>query len=178
MLPFQEFCCITILILWLSFWRLCLFKPTLWHVQSPNICHAESPAGRVQCFKMAEIDPVSPFCLTLWFTKKQFCNVETYKKYKKQGPYTFTAGLPWKFMNFDGVLQRLPSITQANSLVCFKGMFKMKGIWSYSVYTTSHVKYCLWKSVLNLSFCYPEKLSLIIALFQCDEPRYCPESFF
>ena len=31
-------------------------------------CHADSPAGRVQCFKMAKmlkIDPVSPFYPTL-----------------------------------------------------------------------------------------------------------------
>ena len=28
---------------------------------------------------------------------------------------SITVGLPWKFLNFDGVLQRLHSITQANS---------------------------------------------------------------
>ena len=28
-------------------------------------CHAESPAGRVQCFKIAKIDPVSTFYPTL-----------------------------------------------------------------------------------------------------------------
>ena len=28
-------------------------------------CHAESPSGRVQRFKMAKIDPVSPFYPTL-----------------------------------------------------------------------------------------------------------------
>ena len=28
-------------------------------------CHAESPVGKVQCFKMAKIDPVSPFNPTL-----------------------------------------------------------------------------------------------------------------
>ena len=28
-------------------------------------CHAESPAGRVHCFKMAKLDPVSPFYPTL-----------------------------------------------------------------------------------------------------------------
>ena len=32
-------------------------------------CYAESPAGRVQCFKMAKIDPVSPFYPTLWLKK-------------------------------------------------------------------------------------------------------------
>ena len=32
-------------------------------------CHAESPAGRVQCLKMAKIDPVSPFYPTLWLEK-------------------------------------------------------------------------------------------------------------
>ena len=37
---------------------------------------------------------------------------------------SITVGLPWKFLNFDGVLQRLHSITQANSQVCFKWMSK------------------------------------------------------
>ena len=32
-------------------------------------CHAESPAGRVQCFKVAKTDPVSPFYPTLWLKK-------------------------------------------------------------------------------------------------------------
>ena len=32
-------------------------------------CHAESLAGRVQCFKVAKIDPVSPFYPTLWLNK-------------------------------------------------------------------------------------------------------------
>ena len=32
-------------------------------------CHAESPAGKVQCFKMAKIDPVSPFNPILWLKK-------------------------------------------------------------------------------------------------------------
>ena len=69
--------------------------------------------------------------------KKQLCNGKTYKKYEKRAfrlqistfvrfeigsVYTITAGLPWKFLNFDGVLQRFPSKTQANSLVCFKWM--------------------------------------------------------
>ena len=32
-------------------------------------CQAESPAGRVQCFKVAKIDPVSPFYPTIWMKK-------------------------------------------------------------------------------------------------------------
>ena len=32
-------------------------------------CHAEPPASRVQCFKVTKIDPVSPFCSTLWLKK-------------------------------------------------------------------------------------------------------------
>ena len=78
---------------------------------------------------MAKIYPVSPFYLTLW-SKKQLCNRETYKKNEKGAfrveissfvpfefgsVYNITNGLPWKFLNFDGVLQRFPSITQANS---------------------------------------------------------------
>ena len=31
---------------------------------------------------------------------------------------------------------------------------------------------------MNLSFYYPENLSLIFELFQYDELRYCPESIF
>ena len=31
--------------------------------------HAESPPSRVQRFKMAKIDPVSPFYPTLWLEK-------------------------------------------------------------------------------------------------------------
>ena len=32
-------------------------------------CHVQSQAGRVQCFKMAKIDPVSPIYPTLWLKK-------------------------------------------------------------------------------------------------------------
>ena len=75
--------------------------------------------------------------------KKQFCKGKTYKTYEKRAiglyisiyvrfeigsVYTiqtiYTASLPWKFLNFDGVLQRFPSLTQANSQVCFKWMSK------------------------------------------------------
>ena len=38
-------------------------------MQHVTDCHVESPAGRVQCFKMAKIDPVSPFYTTLWLNK-------------------------------------------------------------------------------------------------------------
>ena len=31
-----------------------------------------------------------------------------------------TAGLPRKFLNFDGVLQKFPAITQTSSQVCFR----------------------------------------------------------
>ena len=71
--------------------------------------------------------------------KKQLCNGKTCRKYEKRAlrlqistferfeigsVYTITASLPWQFLNFDGVLQRFPSITQANSQVCFKWMSK------------------------------------------------------
>ena len=39
-------------------------------------CHEESRAGRVQCFKMAKMDPVSPFH-PLFDWKKQLCNGKT-----------------------------------------------------------------------------------------------------
>ena len=64
---------------------------------------------------------------------KQLYNGETYKNYEKRAirpvstfvyfeigsVYTITFGLPWKFLNFDGVLQRFPSITQANPRYVF-----------------------------------------------------------
>ena len=45
-------------------------------------CHAESPSGRVQCFKMAKIDPVSPFYPTLWLEKEilQWENLQEVQK--------------------------------------------------------------------------------------------------
>ena len=93
--------------------------------------------------------------------------------------YTITAGLPWKFLNFDGVLRRLHSITQANSQVCFKWMSKCV---IYIALRESgvipHVKCCRRKWVTNWNFSYPENLSLIFELFQYDELRYCPESIF
>ena len=118
MLPFHEFRCITILILWLSFWRLCLFKPTLWHVQSPNICHAESPAGRVQCFKMAEIDPVSPFCLTLIYKKAilQCGNLQEIQKTRPLHSYR------WPTMKIHELWWCLTEIT-FNNPSQFPGMF-------------------------------------------------------
>ena len=92
---------------------------------------------------------------------------------------TTTAGLPWKFLNFNGVLRRLHSITQANSQVCLKWMSKCViqiALREFGV--IPHVKYCRRKWVTNLSFCCPENLSLIFELFQYDELRYCPESIF
>ena len=38
-------------------------------VRDGTDCHPESPAGRVQCFKVAKIDPVSPFYPTIWMQK-------------------------------------------------------------------------------------------------------------
>ena len=123
MLPaFQELRCITIRILWLSSWRLRLFKCTLCHVQSLNIM-SRRVAGWywVQCFKMAKVDPVSPFYLTL-LLKKATLQWGTYKYEKRVFRVEISsfvrfeigsaiyASLPWKFLNFKGVLQRFPSI--------------------------------------------------------------------
>ena len=59
--------------------------------------------------------------------RKQLCNGKTYRKYEKQAlrlsistyvcfeigsVYTIIASIQWKFLNFNGVLQRFPSITQ------------------------------------------------------------------
>ena len=93
-------------------------------------CHAESPVGRVQCSKMAKIDPVSTFYPTLWLKKAtlQWENLQEVWKSSLKAVniyfYTTTAGLSWKFLNFDGVWQRFPWITLVNSQVCFKWMSK------------------------------------------------------
>ena len=103
----------------------------------------------------------------------------TFVRFEIESVYTIIAGLPWKFLNFDGVLRRLHSVTQANSQVCFKWMSKCV------IYITlrefgviPHVKCCRRKWVTKLNFSYPENLSLIFELFQYDELRYCPESIF
>ena len=59
-------------------------------------------------------------------TKKEAFRVEmsSFVRFDTGSVYTITTGLPWKFLNFDGVLQRFPSITEANSQVCFKWMSK------------------------------------------------------
>ena len=112
------------------------FKRTLCHMQSRNRL-SRRVAGKVQCFKMAKIDPVSPFYPTLWLEKeilpwKNLQEVQkkrafrlwisTFVRFEIGFVYKITAGLPWKFLNFDGALRRLHSITQANSQVCFKWM--------------------------------------------------------
>ena len=48
-------------------------------------CHAESTAGRVQCFKMAKIDPVSTFYPTLWL-KKGILQWENLQEVQKNEP--------------------------------------------------------------------------------------------
>ena len=139
MLLFQELCYVT------TRFRDCHFDVSV----SSNVryvacsngtdCHAESPS-RVQCLKMAKIDPVSPFYPTLWLEKEILqgenlqevqkyeslgCNwISTFVRFEIRSVYTITAALPWKYLNFDGVLRRLHSITQANSQVCFKWMSK------------------------------------------------------
>ena len=93
--------------------------------------------------------------------------------------YTITADLPWTFLNFDGVLRRLHSITQANFQVCFKWMSTCVieiALREFGV--KPRVKNCRRKWVTNLSFCYPENLSLIFELFQYDKLCCCPESIF
>ena len=94
-------------------------------------CHGESPSGRVQCFKMAKIDQVSPFYPTLWLEKAilQWENLQEVQK--KNEPLSCkylllyvskleTAGLPWKFLNFDGVLRTEITFNNPSQ---FPGMF-------------------------------------------------------
>ena len=45
-------------------------------------CHAESPAGKVWCFEMAKIDPVSPFYPIL-LLKKAILQKENLKDVRK-----------------------------------------------------------------------------------------------
>ena len=102
--------------------------------------------------------------------------MSTFVRFEIGSVYTITACLPWKFLNFDGVLRRLHSMTQANSLqVCFKWMSKCGiKIALRESGVIPHVKHCRRKK----KFCYPENLSLIFELFQYDELRYCPECIF
>ena len=67
---------------------------------------------------------------------------------------TITGGLPWKFLNFNGILRRLHLITQANSQVCLKWMSKcVTQIALREFGVIPLVKYCRRKWVTNLSFC-------------------------
>ena len=70
MLLFQELRCVTTLIPWLSFNGFVSSNVRYVTCSHGTDCHAESPSGRVQRFKMAKIDPVSPFYPTLWLEKE------------------------------------------------------------------------------------------------------------
>ena len=119
-----------------------------------NDCHAESPAGRVQCFKVAKIDPVSPFYPTLWL---QEVNEPLGCKYLllwvsklevfTQLPQAYHEN-SWTSMVS---CKRFPSITQANSQVCFKWMCKcvIKIAWRHFG-VLPRVKLC---HLRHLSFC-------------------------
>ena len=89
--------------------------------------------GLVECsvlkwLKLTQFHLFTP----LFDWKKQLCNGKTsleavniyFCAFRNWKCYTITVGLPWKFLNFDGDLQRCPSITQANSQTCFKWMSK------------------------------------------------------
>ena len=96
-------------------------------------------------------------------------------------------------LQFDGVLQRFPSITQANSQIQPASKLSYLGERSESrknaqasvlarlalLAQIGELARRLPRYVLtNLSFCYPENLSIIFELFQYDELRYYPESIF
>ena len=161
-LPFQELRCLI-----LSWFRDCYFDGYV----SSNVryipcshrtyCHAESSPGRVQYFKMAKIDPVSPFYPTLWLKKQPMGKRTRSTKNEPLGlkylllcvseleVFThFTAGLPWKFLNLNDVLQRFPSITQAISQVCFKWMSKCVKIGDYVIEKVVYTR-CLGVQIDN-----------------------------
>ena len=98
--------------------------------------------------------------------------------------YSITASLQWKFLNFDGVLQRFPLITQANSQVCFRWMSKcdlnsIRKVWSgINCYilpskTINELKFLMtYPSFSN----YFSRTSLAIALkvyLLVKEKQYC-----
>ena len=102
--------------------------------------HAETPAGKFQCFIMAKIDPVLPFSL---IEKSNFAKGKPTRRTKNKplGCKYLSIYVLFEIgsVNFDGVLQRFPSLYQANSQVCFKWMSKLlcdlnskKRIWSYT----------------------------------------------
>ena len=84
MFLFQELRCVTTVIPWLSFWRR-HFNARYVTCSHGADCHAESPAGRVHCLKMAKIDPVSPFYPTLWL-KKEILQWENLQEVQKNEP--------------------------------------------------------------------------------------------
>ena len=81
MFLFQELRCVTTVIPWLSFWRR-HFNVRYVTCSHGADCHAELPAGRVHCLKMAKIDPVSPFYPTLWL-KQATLQWENLQKVRK-----------------------------------------------------------------------------------------------
>ena len=127
----------TILTPWKSFWR---YSPSETYV-SRAVTEQWLSRKVAGCFKMAKKWPSLTFLPHLLIRKATFQWVnllESKKISKKMEPlglkylllvrleigsaFTITAGVSWKFLNFHGVLQRFPSITQANSQVCFRWM--------------------------------------------------------
>ena len=132
MLVFEELRCVTTVIPWLSLWRL---PSNVRYVTCSHgtDCHAESPAGRVQCLKMAKIDPVHLFT-PLFDWKMEFCNGKTYKKYKKTSLLDvniyFWAFRNWKcLLNYRRPTMKIPELRWClteitfNNRIQFPGMF-------------------------------------------------------
>ena len=106
-------------------------------------CHAESPAGRVQCFKMAKIDPVSPFTHSL-IDKSNFAKRKSTRSSKNE--HLGCKCLLLCFSKLE-VFTQLPPAYHENSwssMVSYKDSFNNLLIRSW---------YCRRKWVTNLSFC-------------------------
>ena len=96
-------------------------------------CHAESPAGKVQCFKIAKIDPVPPFYPTLWL-KKEFCNgwenlQEGRKTSLKAVNIYFCAFRNWKCLhNYRRPTMKIPELRWCLTEITFNNPSQFPGM--------------------------------------------------
>ena len=134
MLLFQELRCVTTVIPWLSFWRLRLFKGRLCHVQLRN--RLSRSRRRLVEFSVSKWQKLTQFHLftPLFDWKKEFCNRETYKKYKKMSLWAvniyFCALRNWKcWHNYRRPVMKIPELRWClTEITCnnpsqFSGMF-------------------------------------------------------
>ena len=95
-------------------------------------CHAESLAGRVQCFKVAKIDPVSPFYPTIWM-KKATLQWENPRKVRKTSLQAvniyFCAFQSWKCLhNYHRPTMKFPELRWCLTQISFNIPSQFPGV--------------------------------------------------